>query len=242
MNKTMAISPIRTAVFHQGENLKEFVINNIDPSLLRERSLLAVTTKIVSLSENRTIPCHSIDKKSLILQEADHFLGEIGYGATLTIKNSLLLAAAGIDESNSENGNYILYPKDPYHSAESLRQSLCQHFNRKELGIIITDSRTGPLRSGIIGVTVAFAGFHPVCNMIGRQDLFGRELKMTKINHTDSLAAAAVLMMGEADECCPLAVIHNAPVEFTESPRRSDLEIPPQEDMYLPLYKHLLKK
>lgn len=242
MTKTMTISPIRTAVFHQGENLVDFVINNTDRSLLKERSVLAITSKIVSLSENRIVPHKSIDKKKLIRREADHYLGEIGHGVSLTIKNGLLLAGAGIDESNSENEDYILYPQDPYASAEKLRTSLQQRLGLKDLGIIMTDSRTGPLRLGIVGVSIAFAGFHPVRNMIGQSDIFGRPLKITKVNLADSLAAAAVLMMGEADERFPLAMIHNAPVDFTDTPQRSDLEVPPQEDMYLPLYQHLIQK
>lgn len=241
MTKSMTISPIRTPIFHQGDKLVEFVINNVERSLLQEQSILAITTKIVSLSEKRTIPQGSIDKKSLIRREADYYLGEIGHGVNLTIKNGLLLPAAGIDESNSENGDYILYPQDPYASAEKLRASLQQYLGLKEFGVIMTDSRTGPLRLGIVGVSVAFAGFHPVRNMIGQSDIFGRPLKMTKINLADSLAAAAVLMMGEADERYPLALIHNAPVKFTDTPQRSDLEVPPQEDMYLSLYEHLMQ-
>lgn len=241
MTQAMMISPIRTSIFHQGENLAEFIINSITPSPLKERSILAITSKIVSLSENRTVPLDSIDKKSLICREADYNLGEIGHGVHLTIKNALLLPSAGIDESNSENGDYILYPQDPSSSAEKLRVSLKEHFGLKELGIIITDSRTGPLRLGIVGVSVAFAGFHPVRNMIGQSDIFGRPLKMTKINIADSLAAAAVLIMGEADERSPLALISNASVEFTDRPDRSDLEVPLQEDMYLPLYQHLIQ-
>lgn len=242
MSKSMMISPIRTAIFHQGENLAEFIINNVDSSLIPERSLLVITSKIVSLAENRTIPQNSIEKKKLVQREADYYLGEIGHGVTLTIKNNLLLASAGIDESNSENGDYILYPKDAYASCKKLRSELQKKLGLKELGIIMTDSRTGPLRLGIVGVSVAFAGFHPIRNMIGKADIFGRPLKMTKINLVDSLAAAAVIMMGEADERYPLAMITNAPVEFTETPQCSDLLVPPEEDMYLPLYSHLLKK
>lgn len=242
MIKSMTISPIQTTVFHKGEDLADFVINNVDRSLFQERSVLAITSKIVSLSEKRTIPRDNVDKKTLIRHEADSYLGEIGHGVSLTIKNGLLLAGAGVDESNSENGDYILYPIDPYYSAEKLRSSLQQRLGLKNLGIIMTDSRTGPLRLGTVGVSIAFAGFHPVCNMIGHNDIFGRPLKITKINLADSLAAAAVLMMGEADERCPLALINNAPVEFTETPQRSDLEVAPHEDMYLPLYQHLIQK
>ncbi|MGZ3770856.1 MAG: coenzyme F420-0:L-glutamate ligase [Bdellovibrio sp.] len=241
MNRTMAISPIRTAVFHLGENLTEFIVNSVDSALVKERSVLAITSKIVSLAESRTVKQNSIEKKALIKREADYDLGEIGHGVNLTIKNNLLLPAAGIDESNSEHGDYILYPLDPFASAENLRKSLQHKWGLKEFGVIITDSRTGPLRLGIVGVSVAFSGFHPVRNMVGKEDIFGRPLKMTKINLVDSLSAAAVVMMGEADERCPLAMINNASVEFTDNFRRSDLEVSVTEDIYSPLYSHLIK-
>lgn len=241
MTSPLMISPIQTSVFHPGNDLVEFILENVDRSLWKERSILAITSKIVSLAEHRLVPHDSIDKKTLIRQEADYYLGEIGHGVSLTIKHGLLLPAAGIDESNSEKGDYILYPKDPYLSVQTLRKTLRERLGLRELGIILTDSHTGPLRLGVVGASLAFAGFHPVKNMIGQNDIFGRPLKMTKVNLADSLATSAVLMMGEAAEKCPLALIQNAPVEFTDTPSRSDLEIPPQEDMYLPLYQHLLK-
>ncbi len=126
-------------------------------------------------------------------------------------------------------------------SLERLRSTLQERTGLKEFGMIMTDSRSGPLRLGVVGVSLAFAGFHPVRNQVGDLDLFGRPLKITKVNLVDSLAAAAVLMMGEANEQCPLAMICNAPLDFTESWNRADLEVRSSEDMYLPLYQHLMK-
>ncbi|WII71385.1 coenzyme F420-0:L-glutamate ligase [Bdellovibrio sp. 22V] len=238
---SLTVSPIQTAVFHHGDDVVEFVLKHVDRSLLGERSILAITSKILSVAEGNLIPAGSIDKKTLIEKEADYYLGEIGHNVQLTIKNGLLIPSAGIDESNSEHGDYILYPKDAYKSAEDLRRQICARLGLREFGVIVTDSKSNFLRLGVVGVALAFAGFHPVRNMVGEKDIFGRALKTTKINHVDSLAASAVLMMGEAAERCPLAILKNAPVSFTDSPRRADLEVSPQEDMYLPVYKHLLK-
>lgn len=238
---TLLVTPVQTSVFHHGEDLVEFILQHVDPSLWQERSILAITSKIVSLAEGRRIPQTSIEKKKLIRQEAEHYLGEIGHGVTLTIKQGLLLAAAGIDESNSENGDYILHPRDPFASAEKIRAGLRKTLGLKELGIILTDSKTGPLRRGVVGAALSFAGFRPVKDMIGHNDLFGRPLKMTKINVADSLAAIAVLLMGEAAECRPLALMHNLDAEFTDEALASELIVAPDEDMYLPLYQHLIK-
>lgn len=241
MTKTMMISPIQTEVFHPGQDLVEFILAHVEKNRWQEGSILAITSKILSLAEKALVPTSEINKKDLIRKEADHYLGEIGFGVSLTIKGSLLLPAAGIDESNSENGDYILYPKDPWGTADSLRKALCLHTGLKDFGVLITDSRSGPLRHGTVGVAVSVAGFSPLRNMIGEKDIFGRELKITKINIADSLAAAAVLLMGEADERCPLAMITGASVHFTPTVDRASWEIPPEDDMYQPLYKHLMK-
>lgn len=238
--KTLSIEPLRTSIFHQGENLVDFILSHLQSRDL-EGSILAVTSKLLSLEENRTAPAH-VSKKELIAQESDHYLGEIGYGCHLAIKHGLLVASAGIDVSNSESGDYLLYPQDPYFSANKLRTELKLRLQLRDFGILITDSHTTPLRHGVQGVTLAFAGFFPVKNLVGENDIFGRPLKMTKTNDADALAAAAVLMMGEAAEQRPLALIKNAPVEFTDEDRRADLEVPVDEDMYRPFYQHFLKK
>lgn len=236
----LTIEPLRTEIFHQDQNLVDFIFSHLEGRDL-EGTVLAVTSKLLSLAENRTAS-PSLSKKDLIIAESDHYLGEMGYGCQLSIKHGLLVASAGIDVSNSESGDYLLYPLDPYRSANKLRSELKERLQLREFGLLITDSHTTPLRLGVQGVTLAFAGFVPVKNLVGKKDIFGRPLKMTKTNNADALAAAAVLVMGEAAEQQPLALIRNAPVEFTEEERRWDLEVPPDEDMYRPLYQHLLKK
>ncbi len=238
--KTLSIEPLRTDIFHQGENLVDFILSHVQSRNL-EGSILAITSKLLSLEENRTAPSH-VSKTDLIIQESDHYLGEIGYGCHLAIKHGLLVASAGIDISNSESGDYLLYPRDPYLSAHKLRTELKIRLQLREFGVLVTDSHTTPLRHGVQGITLAFAGFSPVKNLVGEKDIFGRPLKMTKTNDADALAAAAVLMMGEAAEQRPLALIQNAPVVFTDEDHRADLEVPVDEDMYKPLYQHFLKK
>ncbi|MEN0060440.1 MAG: coenzyme F420-0:L-glutamate ligase [Bdellovibrio sp.] len=238
----MRILPIKTSLFHQGGSLRDFILENIPTSQWQESSLLAITSKIISLSENR-VATKEHNKLDLIQCEADYDLGEIGHNMRLTIKEHLLLPAAGIDESNSPQGHYILYPQSPYQTAQTLLAELKTALHLQKLGLIITDSRSGPLRHGVVGACVAFAGFHPVRDMRGEKDLFDRPLKVTKVNLADSLAAAAVVMMGEGSEQCPLTLIEGAPVQFSSEPvSAEELVIPPNEDIYLPLYQHRLKK
>lgn len=238
--KTMRVAAIQTPIFHVGESLADFIVCYVDPNLVQERMVLAVTTKIVSLSENCLVPKNSIDKKTLTKNESDIFLGEIGHGVSLGIKHSLLMPGAGVDESNSENGDFILHPKNPMKSAADLRETLKNRWGLKNLGVILTDSRSNPLRLGVTGAALACAGFLPVIDKVGEKDLFGRPLKITKVNVADSLATAAVLLMGEAAEACPLVVLHETPAQFSENFDVSSWMLKPEEDMYQPLYQHMI--
>ena len=231
-----SIFPVKTRIFNVNEHIAEFIVQSVPKKLVQEKMVLAITSKIVSLAEGRLVKAEDVpDKKALIRQEADHYLGELNYGSLLTIKHGLLVPSAGIDESNSENGDYILYPVDPYLSAEKIWKNLRNAWGVKELGVILTDSRTGPLRRGVTGVSLSYFGFRGVRNMVGQEDLFGRPLRMTQVNLADSLATSAVMMMGEGNEATPLAVIKGAPIEFSEISRPEELQMSLEDDMYRPL-------
>ncbi len=235
----MNITAIRTPIFRLKQNLVHFIIQHTKNDI-KENTILAITSKIVSLSENRLLSKKNIDKKTLIKKECTHYLGQIQMGYHLTIHHNLLIPSAGIDESNSENKKYILYPKNPFLSAKKLLQLLKKQTGLKNLGVIITDSRTFPLRRGVLGVALAYSGFKGIKNCIGLKDLFGQKLKVTTINIVDALAASAVLLMGEGAQSTPLAVITKAPVVFTNKDDHLELNIPVKDDLYSPLYQHLL--
>jgi F420-0:gamma-glutamyl ligase len=150
------------------------------------------------------------------------------------------MANAGMDESNAM-GSTILLPKDSFKSAAVLRKSLMKHYGLKSLGIIITDSRTEPLKRGITGKTLGYAGLIGVKNYVGKRDLYGRKFKFESVNVVDSLAAAAVLTMGEGDECRPIALIEDSIAIFKEKINRNETIIPIKDDMYGPFLKKLKK-
>jgi F420-0:gamma-glutamyl ligase len=234
---TLSVTPIETDVFAIGADLAAFVERHVLREQVKERMVLAVTSKIVSLAENRLVKRDEIDKAALVKREADVFLGEVGYGCFLTVKEGLFIPSAGIDESNSEGGDYIVYPAKPYESAQRLWSELRERWGIKELGILLTDSHTSPLRKGVTGICLSHWGFTAVRNMIGSRDIFGRELMMTKMNLADGLSAAAVLMMGEGAEKRPLAVIHGTECEFHEVVDPTDLRMPLKDDLYFPFFE-----
>ena len=153
-----------------------------------------------------------------------------------TLKDGALVASAGIDESNG-NGKLILLPKNSMLAAQRLRKELAQKCNLRDLGVLITDSRIAPLRAGVLGIALGYAGFKGLRDYRGTKDIFGRQLKYTQTNIADSLATAATLVMGEGQERHPLAIITEAPVEFAENTKKHELRIDIKDDMYGPLFK-----
>jgi dihydrofolate synthase / folylpolyglutamate synthase len=206
-----------------------------------EKSVLAVTSKIVSICEGSVVKQGTIDKDELIRAEAEKYLPRTNskYDVTLTIKRGILAASAGIDESNG-NGYYILWPENPQKTANSIRAYLAKRFRVKFAGVVITDSRSFPLRWGTTGVSIAHSGFAALNSYIGSPDIFGRTMMMTKSNVADALAESAVAVMGEGNEQTPLAVIRHIPFVRFEDRNPTDSELAEltidiEDDLYAPL-------
>jgi coenzyme F420-0:L-glutamate ligase len=233
----MKVIPVTTRIFQEGEDLLDFITDHI--RRLKEESILVVTSKIVALSEKRTAIIENAQTKEKLIRSESDWAMPTKY-VWLTIKDGMVMASAGIDESNA-NGKLILLPKDSFKTARFLRKTLQRKYGVKRLGVLITDSRTAPLRAGVTGATLGYAGFRGIKDYRGTPDIFGRKFHFSQVNIADSLAAAAVLVMGEGKEQRPLAIIEECPVEFCERIRRRELHIDIQEDMYRPLFTHLPK-
>ncbi len=236
----MNITAIKTHKITTADRNLYGILDNYLPTL-EEKSVLAVTSKIVAICEGRIVKAQDANKAELIQEEAEYFLpAELSkYRYTLTVKHNMLVPTAGIDESNG-NGYYILWPRDPQKTANDVRQYLSTRFHLQEVGVIITDSKTTPLRWGTSGVAITHSGFAALRNYIGAPDVFGRPLKVTKANVMDALAAAAVVVMGEGQEQTPLAVISDLGfVEFQPRDPSADelqaLHIDLADDLYAPL-------
>ena len=199
-----------------------------------------VTSKIVALAEGRTSKAETDEEREQLIRDESEFALPTKY-VWLTIKDGMVMASAGIDRSNAD-GVTILLPEDSYKAAEDIRTQLKDFFGIKELGILITDSRTTPLKAGTTGVATGFAGFEGIKDYRGTNDLFGRPFKVSNINIADSLATAAVLTMGEGTEQQPLATITGAPIEFSETVDRERQTIALEDDMYRPLFDSLPKE
>jgi F420-0:gamma-glutamyl ligase len=233
----MQIKTIKTRIFCENENLLDFILKYV--KRIPENSVLVITSKIVALAEGRTVKYKNQSQKIKLIKEESDFAIKTKF-TWLTIKDGMVMASAGIDESNAK-GKLILLPKNSFKTAEFLRKYLQKKFKIKKLGILITDSRIFPLRAGVVGVALGYSGFKGIRNYIGKKDIFDRIFKMSQTDVADSLATSAVLCMGEGKEQQPLALITNASVEFVEKINRKELCIEPKEDLYQPLFEKIKK-
>ncbi|MBI3981131.1 coenzyme F420-0:L-glutamate ligase [Candidatus Microgenomates bacterium] len=234
----MKVTPIKT---HKVTVNDKNIITIIDRYItrLKENSIVAISSKIIAITQGRLVKNTTKENKNkLIEQEADFFLAPTSsrHPFYITIKGNALLASSGIDESNG-NGYLILLPVNLQEITNQIREFLKNKFKIRNLGIIVTDSKTSPLRFGVTGLTLTHSGFIGVNDYIGKKDLFGKILKSTRVNVMDGLAAAAVVVTGESREQTPLAIIEDLPfVKFQDrvpsKEELNNLQIDLEDDLY----------
>lgn len=239
----MIVTPIKTRVLWPPQDNLPAAIRAALVSL-KEKSIVVITSKAVSIWEGRCVPARELpDKDTLVMREADFYLPRKavpGAWVMHTLKNNVFIPSAGVDESNAA-GHYILWPRNPKRSAKKLWVWLRKKYRVKKLGVIISDSHTIPLRRGVLGISLGHYGFVPLKDYRDTPDLFGRLFKMTQTNIADGLAAAAVTSMGEGAERTPLCIVTGVPwITFVSSLPKSakpfsSFEIKTREDLYYPL-------
>jgi coenzyme F420-0:L-glutamate ligase/coenzyme F420-1:gamma-L-glutamate ligase len=223
MNIKFTVMGLRTGIIIEGDDIaKEILraaeaeggIQNGDILVIAENAVATAEGRLKRLSGVRPsqeaddlATRYNMDPRLVeaVLGESDEVVGGIP-GFLLCMKNGTLLPNAGIDQSNAPEGSVVLLPLDPDASAEALRSDLRERTGM-EIAVIIADSRTHAMRLGCSGVAIGCAGMVAVVDERGRKDLFGRELHVTKRAVADNIASAAELVMGESDECTPVAIV-----------------------------------
>lgn len=242
----MIIEPIRTQLVKAGDNINDIISASVKS--IPERSILVIASKIISTCENRfvkKIEDSREEKYQLIRNEAELYTEPHSskYNMMLTVKRNFVYVNAGIDESNADN-QYILWPKDPQKSVNDIWEFVRTHYKMKNVGITMSDSSSYMLNWGVIGRAIAYCGFNPLKSYIGKSDLFGRTMRMEQANVMQSVTDAAVLEMGEGNECTPMAIVSDfkQPVEFLDHKPTDEelakLKIDINDDVYYPILKN----
>ena len=190
-----------------GDDLVELLTGLLRDDPLIDGDVLVLTSKVVSKAEGRVISAD--DREQAITDETVRVVAtrEHATGITRIVENrlGLVMAAAGVDASNTPEGTVLLLPVDPDASARSLRAGLSAAFGAR-IGVVITDTAGRPWRQGVTDIAIGAAGLVVLDDLRGQVDSFGRPLVMTQAAVADEIASAGELVKGKA-EGRPLAVV-----------------------------------
>jgi coenzyme F420-0:L-glutamate ligase/coenzyme F420-1:gamma-L-glutamate ligase len=218
---------------------------------LADGDVVAMCQKIVSKAENRFVELDAIEPSvragelaqrcgkdprfvEIVLQQSTHVVRCLKDVLIVRHRLGFVVANAGVDQSNIEGGGrrVLLLPEDPDRSAARIRDAIAMQLGVR-VGVLITDSFGRAWRLGVCGTCIGCAGLVPLADVRGRPDRFGRPLRVTQIAVADQLAAAAALVMGEADEGRPIVVVSGVPPEFVAGAApATDLIRPIDNDLF----------
>jgi coenzyme F420-0:L-glutamate ligase/coenzyme F420-1:gamma-L-glutamate ligase len=235
-----------------GDDITRLIVASLEAGHLTLESgdILVITSKLVSKAEGRFVDLRTVRPSpraeevgrltnkdprlvELILQESTHISRMRGEVLIVRHRLGFTLANAGIDHSNvSPDGEdwVLLLPADPDASAHRIREAL-HALTGIAPGVVISDSHGRPFRIGTVGVAIGLAGFPAVWDKRGQRDLFGRVLRITVTGLGDELAAAAGLLIGQADEGLPVVLVRGMKVPPGDG-QAADLVRPVELDLY----------
>ncbi|NHI94162.1 MAG: coenzyme F420-0:L-glutamate ligase [Candidatus Lokiarchaeota archaeon] len=232
-------------IFNDSLSANHIELKNHDILIIAESVLATMQGRIIDLDtikpSQKALQLakeHDMDPRyvQVIIDESDKIYGGVK-NVLLCKKEGNLLANAGIDQSNAPINHVVLLPN--LNKIDNIRKKLETTYSIK-IGLIIADSRTQPLRKGVIGLALAISGFEPVESFIGRKDLYGKELKYTYRAIADDLVSAAQIELGESNESVPFVIVRGVKVKFTDTPEMS-MFMEEDECLYMNVFKKSLE-
>jgi coenzyme F420-0:L-glutamate ligase/coenzyme F420-1:gamma-L-glutamate ligase len=198
------------------------------PGLL-DGDILVITSKVVSKAEGRVVRS---DRESAIDAETVRVVARRGTTRISQTRHGLVLAAAGVDESNTEPGTVVLLPADPDGSARRLRKAISEQCAARA-AVVITDTMGRPWRAGQTDTAIGAAGLVPLRDHRGQTDTFGNLLEVTMAAVADEVAAAADLVKQKTTQI-PVAIVRGLAELVTDAdgPGAAALIRPAEEDMF----------
>jgi len=219
--------------FTEGDDLAKIIGDAVE-GILEDGDILAVTSKIVSKAEGRLLKAD--DREDAITAETVRVVASRAHpgGVTRIVENKLglVLAAAGVDSSNTPEGHVLLLPEDPDASAHALAVALRERFGLA-IGIVVSDTLGRPWRQGQTDVAIGAAGIRVLDDLRGTNDANGRRLDVTVAASADEIASAADLVKGKAGGL-PVAIVRGLGhlMGSLDEPGARALVRPAAEDMF----------
>lgn len=253
---TLSLSPLLYfPLVNPGDDLALLINESLKKSELelQDGDILILAQKIVSKTENRFVNLTTVTPSAsarsyaektgkdprlleLILAESNQVLRTRENLIIVEHRLGFVCANAGIDHSNVKGpwGNpedwVLLLPKDPDQSAANLRHNLESVYEAR-IGVLIIDSHGRAWRLGTAGTSIGISGLPGLVDLRGKPDLFNYRLRVTKVAAADELAAAASLVMGQANESMPAVLARGFPYALREG-KLNELIRPKDLDLF----------
>ncbi|MFZ3594947.1 coenzyme F420-0:L-glutamate ligase [Streptomyces sp. BH104] len=203
----------------EGDDLAKLIVA-AEPGLV-DGDVLLVTSKIVSKAEGRVL--RADDREAAIDAETVRVVARRGPLRIVENKLGLVMAAAGVDASNTPAGTVLLLPEDPDASAAAIREGVRDALG-VEVGVVVTDTFGRPWRTGLTDVAIGAAGVRVLDDLRGGTDAYGNPLSATVVATADELAAAGDLVKGKAGGL-PVAVVRGLGPAVTQEQGGSAREL-----------------
>ena len=251
---SVEVVPLRgMPLIRAADDLVELIASalKLNSVTLRAQDVLVVAQKIVSKAEGRVVDLATIQPSAearalatdvakdsrlvqVILSESVRVVRARRGVLIVEHRLGFIMANAGVDQSNvapaEGSERVLLLPENPDRSAETLRRGLAA-LTGIDVAVVINDSFGRPWRQGTASVAIGVAGLPALVDLRGRPDLFGRRLEVTVVGFADEVAAAASLLMGQADEAQPVVLIRGLGWSAPESTAASIIR-PSNEDLF----------
>jgi coenzyme F420-0:L-glutamate ligase/coenzyme F420-1:gamma-L-glutamate ligase len=240
-------------LIESGDNLAEIIVEVASKNGLEieDGDIIVVAQKILSKAENRVLRLKDVvpSKKAediakvtgkspkfveLVLKETRNIIKASRETLLVEDKRGLICINAGIDKSNVEGrGKFALLPENPDDSAKKCRMEI-KKLTGKNVAVVVCDTYSRPFRRGQVNFAIGMSGIKPFKDYRGKKDLFRQTLKVKNVAIVDEIAAAAELLMGQAQEAMPVVIFKglNGIVEFCDKCSIAELQISSEEDLF----------
>lgn len=262
MQNIVTIIPLKTRLIKPEDDIVDVIFEALEKNNahVEENDVFVISEKVVSTTLGLWVKLEDVkpskeaiklakelgmDPKfiELVMQEADEIWGAVPrYNFVLTIKEGISIANAGIDKSNVPEGYVVLMPRDSMKTAFEIKKRIEARV-KKRVAVIISDSRTQPLRRGNVGIAYGIAGMEPIEDLRGKKDLYGKILRSTWRGIADQITNAAQLVMGESDDRVPIVIVRGAKYTPRDEPlENGPMIMPPERCIYMTILKPQIKR
>jgi coenzyme F420-0:L-glutamate ligase/coenzyme F420-1:gamma-L-glutamate ligase len=252
MNIIQTIGIEGLPIIKRGDNIAELICKAAERQgiCIQDGDIFVITHVVVSRAEGRVVNLDEIvpsefarniaersEKDPALVEVVLHeskSIRRMGDGKLITeTKHGFVCANSGVDKSNVPGERDVaLLPEDSDRSAKEIRQAI-KKFTGCEVAVVISDTHGRPLRKGEINIAIGVAGIEPLRDRKGEKDLFGYVLRVKQTAIADELASAAELVIGQANEGIPVAMIRGYNYPRSENAKATNLIRPKEEDLFL---------